>query len=317
VLTYVFLISLIVFLFYEALVRIICMSLILIRICFFEIHLASPDPYINFILSLIILVFLLYGIKIYAVETAQKRGALFVQHMTHDLQISYSSVEFIVSHLESLIDPNETKDPKTLLIKKLSKASSFYAYIKRNFLEFSRYEGGSIGVNHIEEIDLATDLEEIVELYKPLAAEKNIQIVLDIDDRLPQLIRSDKIKVTRIVLNLITNAVNHTYSGKTISITVEWENDVWRLMVANEGAEIPPDRLQKIFNIYEFTSAARKKRRLDAAFFYQQTKPVENRRRLGLGLPITKQLVDALGGNISAASKKDHETLFTVAFPIQ
>jgi len=332
ILTYVFLFSLFVFLFEDAVVRVICMSLILIRIYFFEIHIKSSDPQVNlfstgtgfdsltfgnFALSLIILVFLFYGIKIYAVQKAQKRDALFVQHMTHDLQVSYSSVEFIISHLLSLIDPNETRDPKTLLIKKLSQASSFYAYIKRNFLEFSRCESGSIGINHLEEIDLATELEEIVGLYEPLANDKSIEIVLDIDDHLPQLIISDKIKVTRIVLNLLTNAINHSYDGKAITVTVRWENGAWRLLVANKGAEIPPERLQQIFNFYESPNAARNYRRLGHSFFYEKTEAIGNKRRLGLGLPITKQLVEALGGKISAASKKDRETLFTVAFPSQ
>src|SRR6185437_4918511 len=112
----------------------------------------------------------------------------------------------------------------------------------------SRYEGGSIGINHLQEIDLTFELEEIVELYRPLAKDKNIEIVLEIDDRLPGLILSDKIKVIRIVLNLLTNAINHTYTGKTITVTVRWENSAWQLMVANEGAGIPPEQLHQIFN---------------------------------------------------------------------
>lgn len=313
VLTYIFLISLVGFLFQEALVRIICVCLILIRIFFFELHIKSSDShansisdnigsnglsYDNFVLSLIVLVLLLYGLKIFTVQTAQRRDALFGQHMTHDLQVSYSSVEFIISHLVSLIDPsNETEDPQTILIRKLSQASSFYAYIKRNFLEFSRYEGGGIGVNRIQEFDLAFELEEIVELYKPLAKDKNINIVLDIDDRLPGLILSDKIKVTRIVLNLLTNAINHTYNGKNITVTVQWDDGTWRLSVANEGAEIPAEQLEQIFKSYDTENALRAKK------------------RLGLGLQITKQLVDALGGTISATSKRDLPTLFTVAIP--
>ncbi|MDO6433308.1 HAMP domain-containing sensor histidine kinase [Flavitalea sp. BT771] len=315
VLMYIFLLSLIVFLFQETAIRVICMSIVLFRTIFLEInakyvtdargvHPLISDAMARMVfdgtmVGLIVLVFVLYGLKIYTVESIQKKSALFAQHMSHDLTVSYHSVASMISYLKYLSGDNKTVSRDMTLINELANASGFFSYILNNFLEFSRYERGRIETNHYEQIDLTSELEKIVDLYKYMADEKGIRIALVLDDELPGFILSDKVKVTRIVLNLLTNAINNTGSGKTITIAVHWKNGPWELSVANEGEGLPTEAIEQLF------------------LPYGSKKTKDSNKRLGLGLPITKQLVEALGGNITAKRQKNRETLFTVAFPVE
>ena len=310
VLTYVLLMSPIVFLFEGAYTRLICMGVILFRMIVFELNVkytvlanepATPAigetsrlAYDGIILGLIVVIFLLYAFRIRAVEKAQQSNAIFGQHMTHDLQVSYHAVNSIIGHLKY----SQLDDESSTITDELAHAATFFAYILNNFLEFSRYEHAQLEVKHIEEFDLAAELEKIVGLYKYMADEKEVVIELDLDDRLPGLIFSDKIKIIRIVLNLLTNAIHHTERGKTITVGVRWRGGPWELYVANEGERLEEEQISRLFDSYE------KRREAKAG------------RRLGLGLPITRELVEALGGRITASSDSERRTLFTVAFPV-
>ena len=314
ILMYIFILSLVIFLFQDNATRLVCICIILLRIIFFELNLKHTNHliliapatneqariiYDGVVLGLILLVFGLYALKIYAAEKIQNNNALFAQHMSHDLQVSYNSLSSIIAHLKDSRRKNWSPDTFTTLINELANASGFFSYILNNFLEFSRYESGKIGANHYEEIDLEAELQKIVDLYKYMAEAKGIHLALLVDDRLPGWIFSDKIKITRIVLNLLTNALNNTERGKKITINVSWKNGPWELSVINEGEKLSSDQLQQLF------------------IPYQSQENLPGKKRLGLGLPITKQLTEALGGSIRATSIKDQETRFTVAFPME
>lgn len=314
ILMYVLLLSLIVFLFQKTITRVICLSIVLLRIIFFEINVSyishaegivpsttGEQARLGFdgiVLALIVLVFFLYGLKIYTIETLQKRNTLFAQHMSHDLQVSYHSVASIISYLKYSGDNNRIASNDKILINTLANASGFFSYVLNNFLEFSRFERGRIEANHYEAMDLESELERIVGLHQYITEEKGVRIALVLDDEFPGIIQADKIKVTRIVLNLLTNAINHTDRGKTITITVRWKNGPWELSVANEGKILLSEDIQQLFTTYESRETS------------------NGKSRLGLGLPITKELAEALGGSIKATNLEDREVLFTVAFPV-
>lgn len=313
ILGYVTLLSLIVFLFQAVITRISCLVILVFRIILFELKAGDSSVgvdvstvpqnvrfFLDFAMILhVILVFVLYAIRMYAIEQAQRQNALFAQHMSHDLQVTYHAQASIIAHLHLIAQRRGAEKISGSEIDELANASGFYSFILNNFLEFSRYEKATIGNNHYEEIDLTSELEKILELHRYMAEEKCIQMDLVVDDHLPLIIRSDKVKITRIVLNLLTNALKNTPSGKRIVVSVRWKGGSWQLSVANEGNGISPEEIVQLFTPYET----------------KKIRPASG--RLGMGLPITKVLTEALGGQITASSEPGHPTLFTVEIPVR
>ncbi len=305
---------LIVFLFQEASTRIICGLIIVLRILLLEWNsgflssvneLSSRYIIDGMELSLILLVLTMYALKVKAIERAKKaierekmENELFLQHMTHDLQVGFRALSTLIEHTKKVSDTSGAKNISEEKINETANASRFHMYMLNNFLEFARKENKAIASNRYEEIDLAYELKEIVKIHQYMADDKQIIIQLHIDDHLPSLIVSDKVKIRRIVLNLLMNAINNSPSGKNIQITVNWNGKSWKLAVGNEGKGLNQEEIHQIFLPYS-----------------TKEEPTQNK-RLGLGLPITKVLTEALGGQITAMSEMNKETLFTVAFPV-
>jgi len=310
-LAYFFLLSLIVFLFETLPTRVICMGIIISRIILFEINFEfivhqslSSDQQAwlwwvvnGVLLSLIILVFVLYAVKLVRAEDINKKNSHFFQHMSHDLQIAYFSVASICAHLKNSMDAKSTLKNEPALVNELMNATGYCSYILNNFLEYSKFEKGTLYDNHYESIDLGSEIGKIVDLHKFIADQKGIRIAVDIDETLPELITSDRIKINRIFLNLLSNAVKNTPPGRGIFVKIEPDKDQWKLSVTNEGEGLNADEVQDLFLPYPARGTA------------------DKQRKFGLGLPITKDLVEALGGRIFATSRLNKETMFTVAIP--
>ena len=213
ILIYVFLLSLVGFLFQSVITRLICMGTIIFRIIFFELHTAYIRPADGWLsgtagmqerlvidcmlLTLIVLVFVLYGVKLYAAEQLRKkaeyfreRNALFAQHMSHDLQVSWHAVASMIYYFKYKSDTKGELTFEKAQLDELDNASAFYSYILNNFLAFSRVEGGKLESNHYEKIELESELHNIVGLYRRMAEEKNIRILLNLDNQLPDVIWS-------------------------------------------------------------------------------------------------------------------------------
>ena len=109
----------------------------------------------------------------------------------------------------------------------------------------------------------------------------------------PLTIDGDRFALGRVFRNLITNAIQATEPGGRISITTSRVGDRVQVAVADTGSGIPPDRLSKIFDDFMTTK----------------------RRGLGLGLAISKRIIEQLDGTISVDSEVGRGTTFTMRFP--
>lgn len=310
VLTYVFLMSLIIFLFEARVTRIVCMVIVLLRIAQYTltihstnvaadmpVHTDNPVAYLVYdilMLFLLTFVFTLYGWKLYYSDNVRRQKTLFSQHMSHDLQGALKSLTSTIGVLKYEKDNKGKVD--SALIDEVADAANFCEFISGNFLDYLRQEK-SIASLAVDRFDLASALNALSEVYKYEAKSKNVRIELKVDDRTPTLIYSDKVKVIRIAMNLLTNAINHSEADKSIIMKVSWSDHAWELTVINEGPYIPEEDIPKLFTPFENSNSR------------------SGNKRLGLGLPIAKQLTEALGGRITAKSRERGPTIFTVVFP--
>lgn len=145
-----------------------------------------------------------------------------------------------------------------------------------------------------EAIDLAREADALIDFYEALADERQVRIV-----RQGQAsVQGDRLMLRRALSNLISNALRHTPAGGQITIEIDADAAGVRLVVCNAGDPIPPDQLERIFDRFHRGSAQRESRGEGA----------------GLGLAITRSIVQAHGGHITARSAEG-VTCFTITLP--
>jgi signal transduction histidine kinase len=142
-------------------------------------------------------------------------------------------------------------------------------------------------------LDINRSVADIVESMRGFAEEAGIGLDAKFSTE-PVVIEGDLFALGRVYRNLITNAVQATESGGRVTVTTIRDRDKVEIRIADTGSGIPPERLAAIFDDFVTTK----------------------KRGLGLGLAITKRIVEQLGGTITVASEVGKGTTFTVRFPV-
>jgi len=149
-------------------------------------------------------------------------------------------------------------------------------------------------------------LEEVARIFEHRAREAGLRFALELDAELPQYIKADRGKLYNILLNLVSNAVKHTYRGG-ISLRAESSpltgnpTMTWlRLEVEDSGEGIAPEEQPRIFDV-----------------FYQAGHPETGVKGSGLGLTIVKSYLEMMDGRISVESTPGKGSLFRVDVPVR
>jgi len=211
----------------------------------------------------------------------------FILNWGHDIGAPINGITAVLP----LLNPENSSDDIKYATDIVKKGCQYLIDIKENIQSFAN---GKPEVLHIEQFDLKEWLTSIIKLYAGLAEDKDIRLRLIINSNDPITIRSDKLKLTRVVSNVINNAIKFTPIGKSIYITAYNKNNLTYIEIKDEGIGIPNDKLNDIFLPYV---------RLD-------TKGPGT----GIGLTICKQIMDKLG-DITVESEVGKGTTFTIAIP--
>ncbi|HZY79834.1 MAG TPA: ATP-binding protein, partial [Cyclobacteriaceae bacterium] len=167
--------------------------------------------------------------------------------------------------------------------------------ILNDILDFSKIEANKVTLEHVD-FDLEESIDNIVKMLQPKAHEKGIRIDYTYDSRLPKEVKADPVRMSQIMTNLVSNAVKFTESG---TVTVEVKHGVpsqavngleyffFEFRIKDSGIGIPEDKLQTIFD--SFSQAAS-----DTTRKFGGT---------GLGLTITRRLINLMGSDIHVTSK--------------
>jgi two-component system OmpR family sensor kinase len=147
------------------------------------------------------------------------------------------------------------------------------------------------------EFDLANTARECVEMILPLADERRITILTELS---PAGCHGDPERVAQVVLNLLTNAVQHNKDGGEIRISTNPTNGSAVLAVSDNGPGIAPEHLPHLFKRFYRADAAR----------------TASQGRSGLGLAISSAIVAAHGGSLEVESKTGNGSAFTVRLPV-
>lgn len=235
----------------------------------------------------------LNALKIRA-EEANQAKTYFLASMSHEIRTPMNA---IIGLSESILQsgnvPSEIYDD----VKNISRAGDTLLEIVNNILDITKIEEGKTEVK-IEPYNLADTIAELKNITEISLAEKPIKFNVEIIGNVPNRLRGDQVKVYQVLMNLLSNAVKYTQKGN-ITFSIESINfgskATLTFKVKDTGIGIKKTDYDKIFQKFE---------RLD-----QEQKNIQGS---GLGLSITKRLVDMMGGKISFESEYQRGTTFTV-----
>lgn len=219
-------------------------------------------------------------------EEASRHKSEFLNHMSHELRTPLNSV---IGFAEILRDPafGSLTEQQARFAHNILTAGSHLLMLVNDLLDLSRVEAGKLDFRP-EPVDLRDALWAVVTELQPQADQKRLTLRLDLDG-VPATLSADPVRFKQILLNLVSNAVKFTPDDGLITIAAcrdQSRSEFVDIVVTDSGIGIKPDDLPQLFQ--EFV-------RLDAAL-------VRHIPGTGLGLALTKRLVELHGGTISAAS---------------
>lgn len=216
----------------------------------------------------------------------------FLAVTSHELKTPLNGIIGLTESLTSDGASNMSEDQKNDLFLIKSSASRLSNLVD-DIIVFSKLKNNEIKL-HRKLIKINKILEMVIRLCEPSLSNKNIQLVNLIDGSVPY-IHGDENRIQQIFYNLLGNAIKFTKEGKII-ISYNIRNNYLEISIEDSGIGIPKEKIDKIFNMYEQGEGISEK--------YGGT---------GLGLYITKNLVELHGGYIKVHSNVNNGTKFTFA----
>jgi len=227
-----------------------------------------------------------------AAEAAMRTKAMFIANVSHELRTPMNGILGMLSLLlESSLQPAQKQYAWTAH----SAAESLLSLLN-DLLDFSKIEAGKLELQTVAFAPRDT-LQNTVQLWQGRAQSKGIALAAAVDPDVPEVLRSDSVRMRQIILNLVSNAVKFTARGHVIvrmDVAAQDEESVTiRVSVTDSGPGITPDDLTKLFQP-----------------FTQLQQPDGVTPGTGLGLSISKRLVSLLGGEIGITSEVGRGSTF-------
>jgi PAS domain S-box-containing protein len=230
-----------------------------------------------------------------ALKDLDKRKDEFIANMSHEIR---SPLTGIMGYADILL--SKLKDPLDIeCLMTIKKSGDYLMEIVNDILDLSKIEAGKLVLN-IEPISPRALLGEIHALMHVRASEKKLPLSLRYDSVLPGIIETDRRRLRQILVNLVSNAVKFTEIG-SVQIVARYldENCSLQIEVIDTGIGIAPEHQTRLFD----------------PFVQADTTNTRHYGGSGLGLTITKRLVEMLGGSISFESQLGKGSTFRVMIP--
>ncbi|MCX9083512.1 MAG: ATP-binding protein [Candidatus Methanoperedens sp.] len=231
-------------------------------------------------------------------EHESKEKSEFLASMSHELRTPLNAI-IGFSEIMTLGIGGNLNETQKGYVKDINNAGEHLLNIINDILDLSKVEAGKMELV-IEKFSVHELLEETITLIKNNAIKHNINIVRDIDRRL-EFIDGDKQKIKQVFFNLLSNAVKFSKEdGGKITIAVKKIDDMASFSVSDTGIGIEKKNLNKLFKEFQQVDSGICRK-------YGGT---------GLGLVISKKLVELHGGKIQAQSKYGEGSTFTFELPL-
>ncbi len=238
------------------------------------------------------------GEALHTAKAANEAKSNFLANMSHDIRTPMNAVVgFSVLLGRDAEDPEKVRE----YTRKIAASSQHLLGLINDILDMSKIESGKTSLN-MSQFSLPGLIDELYTMMLPQARAKNQEFDLYTKGALPDLLLGDKLRLSQVLINLLSNAVKYTQDGGHISLTVESlgqnppNHEHLRFIVADNGYGMSEGFMTTIFDPFarEVTDATRE---------IQGT---------GLGMAITKNIIDLMGGTVTVESEPGAGSTFTV-----
>ena len=238
-----------------------------------------------------------------AAETANRAKSTFLSNMSHDIRTPMNAIiGFTTLALSNIDDKDRVKD---YLTKTLASSNHLLSLIN-DVLDMSRIESGKLHLEEVE-VNLSDVLHDLKTIVSGQIYAKQLELYMDAMDVTDEDVYCDKTRLNQILLNLLSNAIKFTPAGGTVSVRVrQLAGKVhgcgqYEFRIKDNGIGMSEEFAQKIFDPFE----------------RERTSTVSRIQGTGLGMAITKNIVDMMGGTIEVQTAQGKGSEFIICVPMR
>ena len=224
-------------------------------------------------------------------DAAFEQQKQFASDAAHELR---TPVSVILTQTQTALGRERQAAEYRETVEACQRAAQRMRKLIRELLELAQLDAGQERMKRLR-FDFAKTIADCIELTQPLAAESGVNLVSELP---PLEITGDPERLAQVVTNLLTNAVQYNKPGGEVRVKLKLENGLAVLTVADTGQGIAAKDLPRVFGR-----------------FFRADESRTGAGNAGLGLAISKAIIEAHGGTIEVASEKDAGTTFTVRLP--
>ena len=234
-----------------------------------------------------------------AAKHANRAKTIFLTNMSHDIRTPMNAIigfsELASSHID---EPERLTD----YLAKIRTSGNHLLSLINDILDMSRIESGKVAIDE-KEVHLPQIMHELKNIIQVDARSKSLEVLYDAIDVHDEYVWCDRLRLSQIILNCLSNAVKFTPAGGTISLKItqvasdDPDKASYQFRVKDTGIGMSEEFAQHIFEPFE----------------RERTSTVSGIQGTGLGMAITKNIVDLMGGTIEVSSAKGKGTEFTIS----
>lgn len=230
-------------------------------------------------------------------ERLNREKNQFLGMAAHDLR---KPIGLVMSYSEFLMDEAETLDAEQMqFLRTINASGTFMKRLVDDFLDVSAIEAGKFDLDQ-QKAGIRTVLEQSLELNHLQAIKKGIDLEVRCSNNMPRIFM-DASKIEQVITNLVSNAIEHTPPASRVLIALSHDSKWLFFSVQDEGDGIPADEMEKIFKPFEKTSV----------------KKTGGEKSTGLGMLITRKIIEAHGGHVWADSPPGQGATFSFQIPFK
>lgn len=231
-------------------------------------------------------------------ESANSAKTSFLNNMSHDIRTPMNAIIGFTTLATTHIDNKELVQD---YLRKIGTSSEHLLSLINDVLDMSRIESGKVKIDE-KPVHLPDLLHDICTIIRPSISSEQLDFLVDMVDVVDEDIIADKLRLTQLLLNILSNAVKYNKTGGTVSLRVKQEKKApagcatYHFIIKDTGIGIRKEFQEHIFE----------------NFSREETATVSGIQGTGLGLAITKKIVEMMGGTISLESEEGVGSEFDV-----
>lgn len=236
--------------------------------------------------------------KLHKAEAADRAKSVFLSNMSHDIRTPMNAIIGFTTLAQTNLDNRERTQE---YLKKILSSSNHLLSLINDILDMSRIESGKLNIEE-KECSISEIFRDMRNIIQTQMESKNLNFYMDTVDVIDEDIYCDKLHVNQVLLNLLSNAIKFTPAGGTVALTISQKPRApkgygsYEIRVKDTGVGMNEEFIEHIFEPFE-------RERNTTASGIQGT---------GLGMAITKNIVDTMGGTIELHSEQGKGTEFII-----